>query len=113
MTKRTGKGKVNATARAKAERKAIEERQAKEFLVSREIEAVLTKHKMALQPFLQFSEYGLIPRVRLADNKEFEMPEQLQSGEQVTSEPTETNDQGTNTEEAGGDSEESQPTDAE
>ncbi len=35
--------------------------------VSEQIEAVLTASGMALQPYLQYTEYGIAPRVRLVE----------------------------------------------
>ena len=35
--------------------------------VSEQIQKVLEKSGFALQPFLSFSEYGVVPRVRLVD----------------------------------------------
>lgn len=34
--------------------------------VAKEIEVILNKNDMALQPFLSSSEFGIVPRVRLA-----------------------------------------------
>jgi hypothetical protein len=56
---------------------------------SAEIEAVLVKYNLALQPSLSFSELGIIPRVRLVDNE------------------IEDVDKGTDSKEASGDKEES------
>jgi len=34
------------------------------------IEAVLTQNGYALQPFIQYSEFGIVPRVRLVENNQ-------------------------------------------
>lgn len=47
-----------------------EARREKEKEVAAKIEAILTENSMALQPFLAFSEFGVVPRVRLVDTKE-------------------------------------------
>lgn len=58
--------------------KEQEARREKELRVSQKIEAVLLEEKMALQPFLYYSEFGVGPRVRLV-----EVPNQ-DTDEQVT-----------------------------
>ena len=45
------------------EQKELQEKTEK---VAKEVEVILTKNDMALQPFLMSSEYGIVPRVRLA-----------------------------------------------
>ena len=44
-------------------------RRLKEQEIAKKIEAVLVESGMALQPFLGYSEYGVVPRVRLVENK--------------------------------------------
>lgn len=56
-----------------------EELRTREKEVAEKIEALLLESKMALQPFMQFSEYGVVPRVRLVDIKEKENDEQGES----------------------------------
>jgi hypothetical protein len=63
-----------------------------EFRASKEIEAILNREGLALQPFLQFSEYGVVPRVRLVSNDSKESNQSKDNAKE-----------GTNTEEAGGD----------
>lgn len=94
MSNKTGKGKKTATARAEDERKREEERQLREVSVAAQIQKVLETGQMALQPFLHFSEYGIVPRVRLVDNPK-------EDGQE------------SDTEEAGGDTDQHESTDAE
>ena len=70
----------------------------KEKKVAEEIQVVLEANGMALQPFIQYSEYGMIPRVRLVVND-------------VVTEKT--NDTGTDSEEVGEDTvEDAAPSDS-
>jgi len=76
-----------------------EEKEAKEQVeaanterrVSQQISDVLNLSGYALQPFLSFSEYGVVPRVRLVKNPEAEEEANKQD----------TNDTGTDTKESG------------
>lgn len=68
--------------------------------VSLELQKLLESNKVALQPFLSFSEFGIVPRVRLVD-----IPEQ-------TNEES-TNDEGEYSEDAGGSEGQSEPADSE
>jgi len=82
--------KANAAAKA--------ERAEKEKKVADEIQVVLEANGMALQPFIQYSEYGMIPRVRLVIN------------DAVTTTPDDT---GTDSEEVGADTvEDAAPSDS-
>lgn len=55
------------TPEQEAELKALEEKREKEAKAAKEIQEVLESNKFALQPFLQFSEFGIVPRVRLVE----------------------------------------------
>lgn len=63
----------------------------KEKKVADEIQAVLEANGMALQLFIQYSEYGMIPRVRLVANEPITTPNETPD------------DTGTDSEEAGTD----------
>lgn len=85
-----------------------EEKQAKEELeranrekqISQQISDVLNLSGYALQPYLSFSEYGVVPRVRLVPNPDSE----------VNKDKKETNDDsGTDTEEGGKDTADNRP----
>lgn len=54
---------VNSNAELQAERREREVRAAKK------IEEILISEGLALQPFVAYSEYGVIPRVRLVEHK--------------------------------------------
>lgn len=41
--------------------------QEKQQKIAEQIQVILLKNTMALQPYLDFSQYGVIPRVRLVD----------------------------------------------
>jgi hypothetical protein len=47
----------------------VNEQQEKIKTVAALIQEVLETNEMALQPFLSYTEFGLVPRVRLVDNK--------------------------------------------
>ena len=68
--KKTGKGKVNASTREKKEMEATVAEQVKQHAVSQLIQKVLEDAGYALQPFISYSEFGLVPRVRLVANKQ-------------------------------------------
>ena len=55
---------VNDTAADTIQQK----RREKEQEVAAKIEAILIEAGLALQPFLAYSEYGVVPRVRLVEN---------------------------------------------
>lgn len=55
---------------------AQEERRALEQSVAKQIEAVLVDAGLALQPYMSYSEYGVVPRVRLVENKSVPSNEQ-------------------------------------
>lgn len=42
----------------------------KTMSVAKQIEQILLKNEMALQPYLNFSEHGVVPRVRLVTVKQ-------------------------------------------
>lgn len=44
------------------------ERRKKEQEVAKKIESVLVEYGLALQPYIAYSEYGIVPRVRLVEN---------------------------------------------
>ena len=69
-------------------------KQDKQKKVSVKIQKVLEDAGLALQPFLSFSEHGIVPRVRLVDPKQ------------------NANEQETDTEEAGRDEESNKPADS-
>lgn len=48
--------------------KEQEARREREKLVADKIEGILVKDGFALQPFIAYSEYGIVPRVRLVEN---------------------------------------------
>lgn len=50
--------------------KTQEELREREKETAEKIEVILKENSMALQPFMQFSEYGIAPRVRLVDTKD-------------------------------------------
>lgn len=78
---------------SKANEAILKEQQETEKRISERLQVVLEEENYSLQPFLQYSEYGIVPRVRLAA-----IPKE------------ETNEQGENTEEVGGAEEETADT---
>ena len=74
---------------------------------SKKIQEILESNKLALQPFLSFSEFGIVPRVRLVPTEE---PQG--QGSQVTGDNQNTDGQEGDTTEAGAGKEESEPTDS-
>jgi len=99
MPEETETTATEATEVAEAEKKRLEAVAEKEAAVAKEVQVVLEGANMALQPFLQFSEHGIAPRVRLVEN---DMPKQPQNDGEKT-----------DTAEAGGDSDEHESTDTE
>lgn len=62
---------------SKKEQKPVRnKKQEKEQKVAEQIQVILLKNNMALQPFLDFSAFGVVPRVRLVDTSKQDNVEQ-------------------------------------
>lgn len=57
--------------------------QDKQQKVAEQVQVILLKYGMALQPFLDFSPYGVIPRVRLVDTSKPDNVEQTGNQEEA------------------------------
>lgn len=57
--------------------------QDKQRAVSEKIQVILLKYNMALQPFLDFSPHGVVPRVRLVDTSIQDNVEQTGDSEET------------------------------
>lgn len=72
---------------------ALVGKQIKEHRVAKEIELILVREGMALQPFLAYTEFGIAPRVRLIEVNESSNGETNSEteveGAGTTDEPTE------------------------
>lgn len=60
---------TEAVEAAEAEKVRLEEYAKKEAAVAKQVQTALETENMALQPFLHFSENGIVPRVRLVENE--------------------------------------------
>jgi hypothetical protein len=79
MTNKTTEERAVTGAQNDEILKAQEELRQREERVSKKIEAALLEEKMALQPFMVYTEYGTAPRVRLVDISDQENDEQTDS----------------------------------
>lgn len=57
--------------------------QEKQRVVAEKIQVILLKYNMALQPFLDFSPMGVVPRVRLVDTSKPDNVEQTGNQDEV------------------------------
>lgn len=81
MPARPSKKKTETTFKEEAAAKEQLERANRERAVAQQIQDVLELAGYTLQPFMAFSEFGVVPRVRLVPNPEAKNDQGTDSGE--------------------------------